>query len=401
MVLSIEGFKDYLILKCELAKGTADNYVSWLRNLKPHGFEEELKGISLLDYLIKEINNNPSPIFASELITRVIEGISSSSQFDANPADLRNRVSALKAFRGYTEELLDTEDEEDVIDSEEQDEAETSEEASTECIASSSQAPIIEPEPAIPSADNIEWYNVNEKYQSPFIAASQKTSVRDNFRLRIITQSRQGANSIAFPIKLIKGIFNKLGKGNTGLNLTGTQMVRFNDYHVRLSIAIDTIIDRTLFYVKDDSPNSKSQFSSRLPNGMWAYTLASMKALGVDAAGNLYIKLYRPTNNVRRVYSHNFSTNTWYPVSGVSALSQMDLDHDPTMDDILRHVKDDCPNLQAFNNLGLNKITKLGKGDWKKIIPLAEGLFKETMRILSFYNLDVLCEKNNLQKNRK
>lgn len=185
----------------------------------------------------------------------------------------------------------------------------------------------------------------------------------------------------------------------TGLLLS--QKAWWDAWKAEIDDAIETITDRILFYVAEDRRDPRG--FTRLPDGMWAYTLASIDEIGIDSAGHVYIKLFGSTDEsplIHQVYSFDFSSKAWSPMTGVFTLRQIDLDHDPEMQEILRRLAPGLQAMQALKALGVTPRTTVAqlRNLWPQIEPLLSGLHCETLRILSFYNIDAMLHIHNSRK---
>lgn len=403
-LISADGFKEYLLK--HLTPDSANSYLSYLRNLRPASMNAELNGSDMLSYLCEAINSNPTESFIRALLNEVLKSAVADKDLLKTPSTLSNRLSALHSFSDYVEDTLfdeddqdDEDDEDDEIDSDENaDSAELPQAATsaTRNLTTTGLQPIQNP----PVPQSIKWIPVHTPVSNPFVSSSRQ-SIRNRFLNRLKTQSRHGGNSIQFPIREILSIFNHATKRvSTNGSSSVVNAATLQSYKEILAQTLSMLTDRILFYVKEQRP--KAIGFTRLPDNMWAYTLASIEYLGVDAAGQIFIRLFGYPNSCLQVYTHDFTTATWQPMINVRKLSKIHLDHDPEMHEILNHLISGLTAMQALKNLGITNSTKIrqivGTPVWPQVLQLLPQLYEETLRVLSFYNLDAILGLHNSAK---
>lgn len=393
-LFSAVGFKDYLCRR--MLPQSADSTMSRIRSLRPAGLKELPADTDLLQWLCGQLEENPSPSYARSLIDGIIETVLLSSPDSENQRTLADRLTTLRRFRDYADAVLMADDEAD-------DEADAAsgdlpEEAELQQLPASALVPQgIAPVPA-----GIHWISVRETTVDPFIGKAPQ-SVRGKFRGRLVTQSRKGGTTVPFPLKAVRSIFHNAEdfERNSPTGLLLSHKAWLDAWKAEIDDVIETITDRILFYVAEDRRDPRG--FTRLPDGMWAYTLASIDEIGIDSAGHVYIKLFGSTDEsplIHQVYSFDFSSKAWSPMTGVFTLRQIDLDHDPEMQEILRRLAPGLQAMQALKALGVTPRTTVAqlRNLWPQIEPLLSGLHCETLRILSFYNIDAMLHIHNSRK---
>ena len=127
---------------------------------------------------------------------------------------------------------------------------------------------------------------------------------------------------------------------------------------------------------------------------MWAYPLCAIRELGFDTInGELYARLYRPSNNIRQIYSLNPKTSYWEKVTGVTKLSQMELDHSIGLREMLRHNMPDLAAIREINDMGLTvpmlNVSEYRKNNaiWNQLVIMLDELLREIKVVLSQYNI--------------
>lgn len=127
---------------------------------------------------------------------------------------------------------------------------------------------------------------------------------------------------------------------------------------------------------------------------MWAYPLCAIRELGFDTInGELYARLYRPSNNIRQIYSLNPKTSYWEKVTGVTKLSQMELDHSIGLREMLGHNMPDLAAIREINDMGLTipmlNVSEYRKNSaiWNQLVIMLDELLREIKVVLSQYNI--------------
>ena len=377
---------------------SADSTMSRIRTLRPAGLKELPADTDLLQWLCGQFEENPSLSYARSLIAGIISTALSSADSE-NQRTLADRLTALRRFRDYADAVL-TADAESDAESDDADEASGDLSEETELLqlpASALVTQAIAPVPAL-----IHWIPVRKTTVDPLIGKAPQ-SVRGKFRGRLVTQSRKGGTTVPFPLKVVRSIFHNAENfaQNSPSGLSFSQKALWDAWEADIDDAIETITDRILFYVAEDRRYSCG--FTRLPDCMWAYTLASIDEIGIDSVGHVYIKLFGSTDKnplIHLVYSFDFASNAWCPMTDVFTLRQIDLDHDPEMQEILRRLAPGLQAMQALKALGVTTRTTVAqlRKLWPQIAPLLPGLHSETMRILSFYNIDAMLHIHNSRK---
>lgn len=265
---------------------SADSTMSRIRSLRPAGLKELPADTDLLQWLCGQLEENPSPSYARSLIDGIIETVLLSSPDSENQRTLADRLTALRRFRDYADAVLMADDEAD-------DEADAAsgdlpEEAELQQLPASALVPQgIAPVPA-----GIHWISVRETTVDPFIGKAPQ-SVRGKFRGRLVTQSRKGGTTVPFPLKAVRSIFHNAEdfERNSPTGLLLSHKAWLDAWKAEIDDVIETITDRILFYVAEDRRDPRG--FTRLPDGMWAYTLASIDEIGIDSAGHVLHKAFR------------------------------------------------------------------------------------------------------------
>ncbi len=253
----------------------------------------------------------------------------------------------------------------------------------------------------------IDWYDVRKKYRhNRRISESQVTSIAQNFNLRLFSQDRESV-SYCFPIKLIRSIFANAARirSNSKVKYLNPKLLdKAGDLKVKLEDAIDSCIDRIQFYVAEPYNEGTNIANSTydIPKGMWAYPFASVKKLGFKKdSGEIFIQLYRSEDNIRQVYTLNPDTDVWEPVRGVTKLSQLHLDHRPSMKEILLHSMPDLSAIKKITDIDLQPsyLKATDSPDyiqlWKTLLPMLEELLRDVIAILAQYHLVLTHESHN------
>ena len=389
-LFSAVGFKDYLCGR--MLPQSADSTMSRIRSLRPAGLKELPADTDLLQWLCGQLEENPSPSYARSLIDGIIEAVLLSSADSENQRTLADRLTALRRFRDYADAVFMADDEADAAS------GDLPEEAELQQLPASALVP--QGIATVPAG--IHWIPVHKTIMDPFIGNAPQ-SVRGKFRGRLVTQSRKGGTTVPFPLKAVRSIFHNAEdfERNSPTGLLLSQKAWWDAWKAEIDDVIETITDRILFYVAEDRSDPRG--FTRLPDGMWAYTLASIDEIGIDSAGHVYIKLFGSTKKnplIHQVYSFDFSSKAWSPMTGVFTLRQIDLDHDPEMQEILRRLAPGLRAMQALKALGVTPRTTVAqlRKLWPQIVPLLPGLHSETLRILSFYNIDAMLHIHNSRK---
>ncbi|MDE5791478.1 MAG: hypothetical protein K2H96_09670 [Muribaculaceae bacterium] len=258
-------------------------------------------------------------------------------------------------------------------------------------------------------SDNILWYDLRGIYHDKRIYPSQRTSILGNFKSRLFSQDRVN-EKYPFPIRLIRSIFTNASK----LSTVVTQRGEFNHdllanakhQKIKLENTIDTCVERILCYVaeSDDGDDYKNE-DAHLSTRIWAYPLTSIRKLGFHlSGGEIFIQLYRDTDNIRQLYSLNSATSCWEKVRDVERLSQLHLDHNPRMEDILRHSIPDLPAIRNITDMGV-RIPELRATEYRKhlslwlnLLPLLEDLLRDVINVLAQYNISLTLDTHNRSK---
>lgn len=245
-----------------------------------------------------------------------------------------------------------------------------------------------------PTSD-ILWYDLREKYHDDRIYPSQSKSIIENFQFRLFSQDKN-----SFPIKLIRSIFTNAVNISTqpGSNTYSSEYIEnAKQLKIKLENAIDFCVDRILIHVYDsntiDGPNS----ITRSQGNIWAYPVAAIKKLGFQPInGGVFIELYRPNDNIRQVYSPNPTQTCWSKVTNVQNLSQLTLKCKPSKDSILLHNMPDSGALKKIVDMDIPisdldaKYHTKHPALWNTLFPLLENLFRDTVAILSHYNINLV-----------
>lgn len=388
---SPQGFRSFLNSRVK----SSDSYYSYLNSIIDENQWKFLKnGESLLDYICRFLNNeiekrsdsNFNNVIQGEIRlikNRFDELISEAIDSDdlKRAKDLRNRKSALSQFEEYALELnADFEEErEEIVELESKNQSSVVEKTFTDSLRDGGE-------------DEIEWFEIKEKYFSDRIYPSQKRSIWENFKFRLTTQNRSNIFLIREYDKIFKNLWRH-SKSQTNQDGLYQELVD------RYNTAIDFILGRILFYVKEDNGNERG-LTFRVPDGMWAYPLSGIKELGFSKHGTLYIKLNNNNNEIKKVWT-NSPERGWYEMKNINCLKDIELDHDPRMEDVLNHIKDELKTLKVINALCPFKKAQLKNPNdsaWGIIIPNLKGLVNEIIYVLSYYNLDALSRKDNRDK---
>lgn len=163
-------------------------------------------------------------------------------------------------------------------------------------------------------------------------------------------------------------------------------------------------VDRILCYVAEPNDDYKIRYA-HLPPRIWAYPLTAIKRMGFHLlGGEIFLQLYRDTDNIRQLYSLNPTTSCWEKVTGVERLSQLHLDHTPRMEDILQHSMPDLSAIRNITDMGL-RIPELKAKEyckhlslWRKLLPLLEDLLRDVINVLAQYNISLTLDTHNRSK---
>lgn len=244
------------------------------------------------------------------------------------------------------------------------------------------------------ASSDIVWYDLRTRYLDDRIYPSLKKSIFENFRHRLKTQECL-SEIYPLPIRLIGSIFTNASK-IAHLFPSHSYFDNADLLKTEFENSIDECVSRTLIYVSEGNiadSNFKS-IGTHIPDGMWAYPLCAIRELGFDTInGELYARLYRPSNNIRQIYSLNPKTSYWEKVTGVTKLSQMELDHSIGLREMLRHNMPDLAAIREINDMGLTvpmlNVSEYRKNNaiWNQLVIMLDELLREIKVVLSQYNI--------------
>ena len=256
-------------------------------------------------------------------------------------------------------------------------------------------------------SSGILWYNVRTKYyKDSIIYPSSNVSIIENFRQRLFSQDRTNKD-YQFPIRLIHSIFlnaEKIQHNEISENSDNTLFEHVSSQRIKLENAIDTCVGQIQICVSEPCGIIHKTNDSSTVNSIniWNYPIEAVRELGFKlGTGEIFIKLFRDTDNIRQIYVANNETHCWEKVTNIRELKQLHIHHDPSMKDILRYNMPDLIAIKKISDMDIF-IDDLNAKDynrhinlWKEIFPILDELLRETLVILAQYNLILLPQSSH------